>query len=421
MTEHLFEAPKTGGIFKNLDALGPHYIPDELPHRLPEAKAISRVLSPVLGGEKPSNVFVYGSTGTGKTCVVKHVIRELNKTASGAAGNAGAFVRTVYMNCRTGYGSKYQVLVRILADESLQSGELKSRPLEDRRNRDLVGLSPTRLYEKLKDVVRANNLSLIVILDEIDTVKDVNDLMYMLTRINDDIENSGRVSVIGISNLHSFKEKLDARSKSTLCEEELVFKSYNAHQLETILKCRAEVGLKENAISDGNLKLIAAYSAQSTGDARYALKLLQKSAEMASMDGRDAVKVEDVKAARLKVETDVVSETVKDLPEHKKIVLYGIADLLSKGSRYKKLGDSAPDDVVFSGEAYDHYTRVSRSLYREPITIRWFREYLNQLEVEGLVILKNSGKGVRGNTTLIRLGRRPEEIKSIIEANLGLK
>lgn len=420
MTEHLFEPTKAGGIFRNLDALGPHYIPDELPHRLPEAKAISRLLSPVLRGEKPGNVFVYGSTGTGKTCVVKHVIRELNKTAS--AGSMGsALVRTVYMNCRTGYGSKYQVLVKILTDESLQADCLKKRPLEDRRNMDLVGLSPTRLYEKLREVVSANNLGLVVVLDEIDTVRDVNDLMYMLTRINDDIENSGRVSVIGISNLPSFKEKLDARSRSTLCEEELIFKSYNAHQLETILKQRAEIGLKENAITDGNLKLIAAYAAQSTGDARYALKLLQKAAELAALDGRDSVRMEDVKAARTKVETDIVSETIKDLPEHKQIVLYSIADLLARGSRYKKLGDSAPDDIVFSGEAYDHYTRVSKSLYREPITIRWFREYLNQLEVEGLVILKNSGKGVRGNTTLIRLGRRPDEIKSIIEANLGLK
>lgn len=420
MTGHLFEPAETGGIFKNLDSLGPHYIPDELPHRLSEAKAISRILSPVLRSEKPGNIFVYGSTGTGKTCVVKHVIRELNKTAS-AGCDSNALVRTVYMNCRTGYGSKYQILVRILTDESLQSDSLKKRPLDDRRNKDLVGLSPTRLYEKLKDVVSANNMGLVVILDEIDTVKDVNDLMYMLTRINDDIENSGRVSVVGISNLPSFKDRLDARSRSTLCEEELIFKSYNAHQLETILKQRAEIGLKGNAISDGNIKLIAAYAAQSTGDARYALKLLQKAAELADVDGRDSVKTEDVKAARLKVEADVVSEAVRDLPEHKQIVLYSIADLISKGGRYRKLGDSAPDDFTFSGEAYDHYVKVSRGLYREPITIRWFREYLNQLEVEGLLVLKNSGRGVRGNTTLIRLGRRPEEIKTIIEANLGLK
>jgi cell division control protein 6 len=213
---------------------------------------------------------------------------------------------------------------------------------------------------------------------------------------------------------------LDARSKSTLCEEELIFKPYNAHQLETILKHRAEIGLHDGAISEGNIKLIAAYAASTNGDARYALKLLQKSGELAEADSRKAIKMEDVKAARTKVEEDIVSETVKNLPEHQQIVLYSIADLLVRGSHYKRLTE-VEKDVVFSGEVYDHYQKVSKSIHRDPRTIRWFREYLNELEVLGLIILKNSGKGVRGNTTLIKLGRKPEEIRETVEATLGLK
>ncbi|MBM3309796.1 MAG: AAA family ATPase, partial [Candidatus Altiarchaeales archaeon] len=387
MAERLFEPVSERGIFKNLDVLSPHYVPEELPHRISEAKSISRILTPVLRNEKPGNIFVYGSTGTGKTSVVRHVMRELNKIVSDPESNtAKALVKTVYMNCRTGYGSKYQVLVRVLTDESLQSEGLKKKPLEDRKNKDLVGISPTRLYEKLKEVVQENNMSLIVVLDEVDTVRDIDDLMYTLTRINDDIKG-GRVSVVGISNRSSFKEMLDARSRSTLCEEELIFKPYNAHQLETILKQRVEIGLHSGAISEGNIKLIAAYAASTNGDARYALKLLQKAGELAESDARKAIKMEDVKAARTKVEEDIVSETVKNLPEHQQVVLYSIADLLVRGSQYKRLNE-VEKDVVFSGEVYDHYQKVSKSLHRDPRTMRWFREYLNELEVLGLIVLK---------------------------------
>ena len=55
------------------------------------------------------------------------------------------------------------------------------------------------------------------ILDEIDGVKDLDDLIYTLTRINSDIK-AGGVTIIGISNRVSFKESLDPRSLSTLYE-----------------------------------------------------------------------------------------------------------------------------------------------------------------------------------------------------------
>jgi len=53
--------------------------------------------------------------------------------------------------------------------------------------------------------------------------------------------------------------------------------------------------------------------------------------------------------------------------------------------------------------------------------MRWFRDYLNELDMMGLIMLELSGKGVRGKTTIIRLGRNPGEIKDIVEVALGLK
>ena len=88
---------------------------------------------------------------------------------------------------------------------------------------------------------------MIVVLDEIDRIKNLDDLIYTLTRSNDELQK-GRISIIGITNNVMMKKVLDPRSKSTLCEEEMVFAPYNAEQIEDFLKQRASQGFKEKTI-----------------------------------------------------------------------------------------------------------------------------------------------------------------------------
>ena len=57
----------------------PTYIPETLPHRGKEINELASVLVTALRGETPSNVFIYGKTGTGKTAVTKFVGKELLK------------------------------------------------------------------------------------------------------------------------------------------------------------------------------------------------------------------------------------------------------------------------------------------------------------------------------------------------------
>ncbi len=406
-------------IFKDLRVLSPHYVPDELPHRESEAVEITKIIAPVLRGEKPDNIFIYGKTGTGKTSVVKYVIRKLGEITNDPEKNPNKMkVMAVYMNCRLSYNSKYQVLLRILNDEALKDPELRNRPLEGTSEKKLLGASPTKLCEKLKAVIEGNGLEMLVVLDEIDTIKDVNDLMYILTRMNDEL-GKGHISIIGISNRATFKENLDSRSKSTLCEEELVFKAYNANQLRTILMHRAKLGFQPGTIANPEVSLIAAFAAKTNGDARYALQLLQKSGEIAQNAGRSRVTREDVEKARLKVEEDIMYELISTLPENQQIVLYAVAEGVEKGGKYKKLADT-PNDVLSSGEIYEIYESLCKKLNKKPRTMRWFREYLNDLEMLGLITLTVSGKGVRGNTSFIRLGSPPAEIKEIIRQSMSL-
>lgn len=429
MSGRLFDSElKDSKVFKDLSVLSPHYVPKELPYRKSEIKQITRVLAQVFQAVKPHNLFLYGKTGTGKTSVVKNILRDLESTLEDRSKNTkDVNVAASYMNCRLGYNSKYQVLLRILEEESLNREGLKKTPMEGVRTGKLNGRSPTELFSRMKDVVEANAIQLLVVLDEVDMVRDVNELMYMLTRVNDDIEvrevggkeKRGSVSIIGISNRYSFKNILDPRTKSTLCEEEVVFKPYNANQLKTILAHRVKAGFRKGSISESNVALIAAYAAQTNGDARYGLRLLQKAGEIAQADNRKRVKKEDVKEAKAKVEEDIITELITTLPEHQQIVLYAIADAVVRGSQYKRLSDT-PSDVLFSGEVYENYEKICKHLNRNPRTMRWFGEYLKELEMLGLVTLTLSGSGVRGTTTLIRIGGSAQEIKKIISGSLGL-
>jgi cell division control protein 6 len=419
MIENLFERELGDRrIFRDMSILSPHYVPQELPHRDKEIKGVTRIIAPALRNEKPCNLFIYGGTGTGKTCVVKYVIRKLGEFLSNPERGLGdILVKVVYMNCKI-RNSKYQVLLKTLEDDALNDRVLGDTPLEGRSDGSLKGMDPADLYDRLFNVVQKNGLNLIIILDEIDMIKKgLNDLVYILTRINDEL-GSGHVSIIGISNDRRVKGRLDPRSKSTLCEEEMIFPHYNAIQLKTILRQRVDNGFQPDTIDDSVIRKIAAYAAQD-GDARYALKLLQKAGEIAQNEGKVSVELDDVRLAKELVEQDIMTESIALLPEHQQIVIYSIANLALTGGIYQRLSNIGTGDLL-TGEVYEAYELNCKALNRNPRTMRQFSEYLNELEMSGLIAMRLSGKGIRGTTRLIRLGYPPDEIIQIVRRSLGL-
>lgn len=413
-------------IFKDPAKLSPHYIPEELPHREKESNEIATLLSPALRNEKPHNIFIYGKPGTGKTCVVKYVARKLdlaskeinkNKTNSGNVG-------ITYINCRTSASSEYQVMLRVLESPFLTDEKI----INTLQGKKIDGLPIDRLYNFLIDVVKANKINLILILDEIDIIRKLSEkdnLMYKLIRINDGVcaggNLDGSVSIIGITNDLTFKEKLDGRTKSTLTEKYLVFKPYNADQLTTILDQRVPLAFTKDAVEPAAVRLCAAYVARDEeGDARYALRVLRDAGEIAENENRNIATTKDVEKAYSQVESNIIFEVISSLPLHLQIALYAISEAISSGV-YKKLSDF-PSDVLFSGEAYASYENICKKYKEKPRTMRWFREYLNDLEKMGLITLQEAGRGFRGNTTIIRLGYTASEIKEdirkLIEKNM---
>jgi cell division control protein 6 len=385
-------------VFADRNVLSPHYIPETLPFREKEIGKIMAGLSPALKNERPRNMFIYGKTGTGKTCSVRHVVAKFLEHPSKS--------KTVYINCRM-YNSRYRVIQKI-AKELMPT-------------LDSMGFGLAMLYEKVMAEI-GKGVHLICVLDEIDMVKDLDDLLYTITRSNDELTN-GSMALIGITNKLTFKDQLDSRSRSSLCENEMVFAPYTSEQLQAILAQRAKTGFKPSVVDEGAVNLAAAIAASETGDARYALKLLLKAGEIADERGDKKITDKEVEDARRSVDIDVAFEAISTLPDHQQLVLLSVANLaLDKGKNTRLTGGSPNEEDSFltSGEVYEEYSRMSKKHRKPRRSARWYREYLNDLEMLGLITTIESGAGMRGRTRLIRIGHSPSDVQKIVEKNFAI-
>jgi cell division control protein 6 len=386
-------------IFINRDAISPHFIPKILPFREKQIKEITNLLASSLQGKKPNNIFVYGKVGTGKTCVVRHVLQELEEFKQ----KKNAKVESCYINSRM-HNSKYKALQKICK---------QFYPSEN-----FLGYSAAFVFEKLLDYARKDSTQVLIVLDEIDKIKDLDELVYSLSRGNDELESKGGVSLIGISNNVLFKERLDARTKSSLCQEEMVFPSYNAEELKEILKQRCSLAFKPLTVQESALNLAAAIAAQESGDARTAVLLLLRAGELADKEGKEKISDLEVKKAKNKVEEEITYNLIATLPDQEQLVLYTISLLAGKQKPLQKITGEQEAGALMSGEVFEEYKKIAKKLTESNVSVRWFRAYINELETYGLISTTKSGPGMVGNTRLIRLNVEAVKVKESIEKEI---
>ncbi|MFA4907376.1 MAG: AAA family ATPase [archaeon] len=384
-------------VFRDRNAITPHYVPETLPFRESQIRFISENLVELCNNKKSNNVFVYGKTGTGKTVTVRHVISQLLEFAKGK--NLG--IRSVYVNCRT-HPTKYKVLAKAVQ---------QFFPEEN-----FLGFSSSFVNDKLISHAE-NNRHLVLVLDEIDKVRDLDELVYALTRANDELSR-GSISIIGISNNVLFKERLDPRTKSGLCQREIVFAPYNAEELRAILDQRAKLAFNEGKVSEAALCLASALAAKESGDARTAVMLLLRAGEMADAQEKEIVDEEEVRQAKASVEEEIIYGMISTLPQQEQLVLYAISSLSSKDRGFTKISGET-ERTLFSGEVYEEYRSIAKQLNENAISARWYREYLSELEMYGLITTTASGHGIRGQTRLIKPAFDPKKISAAIQTGMN--
>ena len=371
-------------IFRNRDVLRHDYVPERLPHREAEIRTLASILAPALRGQKCSNAFIYGKTGTGKTAVARYVLGRLVVKAR----EIGAPVAACYVNCRMA-GTEYRILASLCSSLGVKV--------------PFTGLAKAEVLERFRRALFGREVVFITMLDEVDVLVEAHGdaLLYELTRLNTELDGS-KICLIGISNDLTFKEHLDPRVLSSLSEEEVVFRPYNASQLRDILWERAREAFVEGAVSEAVIGLCAALSAQEHGDARRALDLLRVAGEIAERRGARRVEVEHVREALKRIEYDRTVEAIRSLPLHAKLVLLAVYERTKKASS------------AITGEIYAAYSALCGRMGLSPLTQRRISSLINELDMMGLLNAQLVNMGRYGRTKKIRLAIQRSLLREVL-------
>src|SRR3989338_5592545 len=390
-------------LFSNRTILSASFTPNRIPHREKQIADLGRIVAPALKGGKPSNVFIYGRTGTGKTLVAKMVLDELERASVQTSYKA----KTFYINCKMKKvaDTEYRVLSHLMS----QFG--KEVPF--------TGLPTDQLYSMFFKALDEEERTVILIVDEIDNlVERVGDeILYNITRANHELKKS-RLSIIGITNNLAFIENLDPRVRSSLGEEELVFAPYNAVQLQEILKERAYIAFEVGAIADGVIEKCSALAAQEHGDARRALDLLRVAGELAERAGEPSIAENHIDMAQQKLDMDRVTETVRGQPSQSHAVLYSIIKCQEKADNQKTWADKR----LLTGDVFDNYLAVCKAGGMKPLTQRRVSDLIGELDMLGIITAKVISKGRYGRTRDISLAVKEEplaKIKTLLQERFG--
>lgn len=364
------------------------YLPDRLPHREREIDLLAREYYTILNGEKPRNILIFGKTGTGKTAVAKYIGRELKKAEKFYGKKK---LEYIYINCEI-VDSTYSILQTI--GNYISGGE----------QIPFTGWPLDRVYNIVKSNIDSWNGVLVIMLDEIDRLvaNAGDDVLYRLLFLDSELKNS-KISLLGISNELKFTEYLDARVKSRLNEEKIVFGPYNAIQIEDILRERVESSNLTEYLDNSAIKLAASIAAQEHGDARRAIDLLRYAVYIAEQEGEYRIEEKHIIAAKSKLEIDIVLETINSLPPQSKLVLLCAI-----------LQDEAGKAQLTTSELFDGYKIITQKVGFPTLTLRRVTDLISEMDMLGLIRTKVKSFGRYGRTKIIELSIPSTEIKKLL-------
>ena len=402
--DQIFDSFDKNSIFKDKSLLQSNYKPEEILHRKDQIKQIAFILAPILRGEKTSNLFLYGKTGSGKTLSVQYVQEQLFKRAK---ENNKYKLRIEYLNCKLKKISdtEYRILAELIKK---MGGSVPD-----------TGLPTQAVYSKFIEIIDSEKQLIVLILDEIDqTVKKISsDFLYNLTRMNSELSKS-QICIVGISNDLTFLDQVDPRVKSSLSEEEIVFPPYNALQLKDILNNRAKLAFKEGIIEEGVVEKCAAFAAREHGDARRALDLLRIAGELTERDNSKKIKLKYIDEANNKIERDKILDVISSEPKQFQLVLYSIIKLseqknktsrgqlqLTKSAVLQSALQSAlqSKEPIFTGDVYNFYQELCLKNKIEVLTQRRVSDIIQEFDMLGIINVRIISKGRGGRMREIKL------------------
>jgi len=399
--DRLLDAAQSGkSLIKNRDVLHFDHIPEQILHRDPEQEKIAQTLIPILMGSRPSNLLVYGKTGTGKTLVIKKVLSKIQKRVE-----EGSFpIKLAYTNAK-----HESTLSGLLVDFGRQLGLSSQKTKDGKMWIPDTGLSTSEVFNRILYIISKHEINVVLVIDEIDYLAELiqktgKDTLYSITRANERLE-TGSLTLVGVSNDLTFKERLDPRVISSLSEEEVVFTNYNLEQIKQILKARIQIAFSEGIVKDAALNLCSAMASRESGDARRAIDLLRVASEIAERTQMSNVVEEHVRQASEKIEENKEIVALKSYPLHEKLLILAVM----KSSE------------ISTGETYLTYKALCKEIRQKELTQRRVTQMLSEIEMSGIISGRIVHQGTHGNTKKFKITISPDIIKNTFKDELTLQ
>ena len=389
--ERLLDAAESGkSLILNREILHFTYIPEVILHRDSEQEKVTQSLIPILKKSRPSNLLVYGKPGTGKTLVVRKVLSKIQNRVE----KTQFPIKLVYTNSKD-ETTLYGLLVSFGRQLGLDEQDLPA-----------TGLAISEVFKRLLKAINQGKLNIVFVIDEIDYLaylvsKTGKDILYQLTRANGRL-TEGSLTLVGISNDLTFKERLDPRVISSLGEEEIVFTSYSVEQIRKILENRIQKAFIKNAVEEPALNLCAAMAGREHGDARRALDLMRVAGELAEREQSETVNENHIRGASQKIEENKEVAALQSYPLHEKLLI--IAVMKTSG--------------LSTGEIYTTYKNLCKVVGQKELTTRRVTQMLSEVELSGIISGRIIHQGIHGRTKKFKLEISPLIIKETFKDEL---
>lgn len=343
-------------IFERRELVTIDYLPteDRIVGRDEQIETVATEIAPLVSGNPSNSVMIYGKTGSGKSLVAKHVAKRSKREAT----RRGYSLATAYVNCSQAKGE---------ADALQQVGTRINKP-ESGVEFPERGLSTNEYYNRIWDVLTDQYDSALLVLDEVDRLKN-DEILMILSRAREAGSVKTPIGVIAISNKISYREQLSERTKSSFGHNYRVFDPYDAPQLRSILQNRTDA-FRDGVLENGLIAKAAALGAREHGDARKAMRLLRYAGDYARNTDDTVVRKEHLTEVRATAEAERLRDLISGLPSHTQHVLNGLAAIADENSE---------QDWFRITQVIDAYERVCRQTGTDTLSKDRVRQLLNEL------------------------------------------
>ena len=349
-----------------------------------EIQELSSHFAAILRDDHPCHMAIWGKTGTGKTLTLSYFLNLLSEMCH--AKNIP--IRYKHLDL-----SNPRPCFRALNDLAC---------LLNASKRYQKGISLEEMMIRIETKLADYHGYLILFIDEVDNVRRDKDnfMTFLVRRLPQKIP--AKLILVLVSNRLDWPDHLDPRVKSFLKLNELIFKPYDAVDLQHILRIRVEKALQPKAAETGVIEKIAAMASRDHGDARKAVALLAKSAYLAEKAGT-TITLGLVDKAATELDQDRYLTLMRSAPAQLQAAMAAVIEATRK----------VKNGAIGTGETYDSYKSFCRRAGLRPLTGRAFGDLVSELDIYSLLRSRVLSKGRYGRTREIILNLPQELIDKI--------